>query len=368
MPHLDEGTIHAWIEGALPPDEAAMSEEHIAGCDECSAAVAEARGLIAASSRILTALDDVPDGVIPSRPPETRPWYMRRELQAAAAVLIVAGTTLLLMNGGRQQETAASRATFAVTGAAIDTGVPAPSPAATSPARAVESGKREAVESKVADAAARMPAVSRRSLQKPTERDQAGETAEPLTVDAAKQRFNVATGIASVTAKAPAPEAPAAKVLPLTVGPGPATIDTPIRVVNFERRIGGNRTTYEVSPGVQVILVEQLSTTLDEIVVTNAAEPKRERTLGAAVARPQSTQERRKDSTSGVRDTTTLRGSTAGAAQTAAPSAAMLRLTPEQTNSIQWTDPKTGTRYTLSGPVTREQLEWVKAHLTEAKR
>ena len=69
MPHPDEGTIHAWLDGALPAGEAAQLEAHVAGCAECAAAVAEARGLIAASSRILSALDTVPAGVLPAASP-----------------------------------------------------------------------------------------------------------------------------------------------------------------------------------------------------------------------------------------------------------------------------------------------------------
>ncbi len=65
MSHLDEGTLHAWLDGALPPDESARVEAHVAECATCAAAAAEARGVIAASSRILSALDDVPGGVIP---------------------------------------------------------------------------------------------------------------------------------------------------------------------------------------------------------------------------------------------------------------------------------------------------------------
>ena len=66
MEHIDEGTIHAWLDGALPATEGTQVEVHVAGCAACAAAVAEARGLIAASSRILSALDDVPGGVIPA--------------------------------------------------------------------------------------------------------------------------------------------------------------------------------------------------------------------------------------------------------------------------------------------------------------
>ncbi|HEX6058785.1 MAG TPA: zf-HC2 domain-containing protein [Gemmatimonadaceae bacterium] len=63
--HLDEGTIHAWLDGALDADEGARIERHAASCAACAAMVAEARGLVAAASRILTRLDDVPAGVTP---------------------------------------------------------------------------------------------------------------------------------------------------------------------------------------------------------------------------------------------------------------------------------------------------------------
>ena len=65
MQHLDEGTIHAWLDGELSPAEREAAEAHVAGCAECAAAVAEARGFIAASSRILTSLDAGPGGVLP---------------------------------------------------------------------------------------------------------------------------------------------------------------------------------------------------------------------------------------------------------------------------------------------------------------
>ena len=79
MQHLDEGTIHAWLDGQLPRDEAHQVEAHVAECRECADAVAEARGLIAASSRILTALDGVPGEVVPKQAP------FRTEAEAARA-------------------------------------------------------------------------------------------------------------------------------------------------------------------------------------------------------------------------------------------------------------------------------------------
>src|SRR2546423_10795207 len=72
MQHLDEGTIHSWLDGALSADEAARVEAHVKDCAQCQAAVAEARGFVAASSRILTALDNAPRGVIPAAAPKRR--------------------------------------------------------------------------------------------------------------------------------------------------------------------------------------------------------------------------------------------------------------------------------------------------------
>src|SRR5215217_6744598 len=68
MQHLDEGTIHAWLDGQLPQDEAAAAEAHVADCRPCADAVAEARGFIAASSRILMSLDGAPRDVAPKQP------------------------------------------------------------------------------------------------------------------------------------------------------------------------------------------------------------------------------------------------------------------------------------------------------------
>jgi hypothetical protein len=92
MQHLDEGTIHAWIDGALDAAQSAEIESHIATCGACSAAVAEARGLVAGASRILNALDDVPANVMPKRAPLARP---RRQWRAAPWVTGIAAALML---------------------------------------------------------------------------------------------------------------------------------------------------------------------------------------------------------------------------------------------------------------------------------
>src|SRR5688572_24276835 len=108
MQHLDEGTIHAWLDGQLPPGEAQAVEAHVAECRPCAGAVAEARGLIAASSRILMSLDGVPRDVAPKRAAPNadsavvsgtpaaqrarRRWITGPSLAAAATILVAVGT------------------------------------------------------------------------------------------------------------------------------------------------------------------------------------------------------------------------------------------------------------------------------------
>lgn len=98
MSHLDEGTIHAWLDGALDTEHARRVADHVEQCSQCAAAVAEARGLMAASSRILGALDDVPAGVLPPRTaaPERRirravPWAAGIAAALLAAVYLGSG-------------------------------------------------------------------------------------------------------------------------------------------------------------------------------------------------------------------------------------------------------------------------------------
>jgi hypothetical protein len=63
--HPDEGTIHTWLDGELDAAAALDLEVHVAGCADCRARVAEARGLIAGASRVVHALDDAPLGAAP---------------------------------------------------------------------------------------------------------------------------------------------------------------------------------------------------------------------------------------------------------------------------------------------------------------
>lgn len=149
MSHLDEGTIHAWLDGALHAERAREVESHVRECPTCAAAVAEARGLIAASSRILSALDDVPANVLPAgsvagprspaAPPRrlwrAAPWVTGGGIAAVLLAAIVLRTTRDTPNYAEQ----VSRMDVAQRSAkaALDTMVPAQTPQAAA-ARALE--------------------------------------------------------------------------------------------------------------------------------------------------------------------------------------------------------------------------------------
>ena len=53
MSHVDEGTLHAYLDGALPPAERSQVDVHLAGCPECREWLAEARALIARADGLL---------------------------------------------------------------------------------------------------------------------------------------------------------------------------------------------------------------------------------------------------------------------------------------------------------------------------
>ena len=109
MKHFDEGMVHAWLDGALNDDEAAEMERHAAACAECRARVAEARGLLAAASRILSALDDVPGGVTPvagtagragtAARAAKRRWLRPTAWAVAAALMLAVGVRSLRESG-----------------------------------------------------------------------------------------------------------------------------------------------------------------------------------------------------------------------------------------------------------------------------
>ena len=128
--HLDEGTIHAWLDDALDAASAARVEAHVAECAHCSAAVAEARGLIAGASRIVRALDDEGEAGMAAPTPWGRPSNseargpLSRMLHVtparatiAATLLVALGLTLTLPRRGAREPVPTDTASAPMAGA-----------------------------------------------------------------------------------------------------------------------------------------------------------------------------------------------------------------------------------------------------------
>lgn len=137
MSRPDEGMIHAWLDGELDAAEAARIEALVRDDTEWAAAAAEARGFIAASARIVGALDQVPANVIPkattadakaqspapavvaihSARGSTRgtPWWAMR---AAALLVIAVGTAVVVRNTSDDSRSVVTAQAKAKTGVA----------------------------------------------------------------------------------------------------------------------------------------------------------------------------------------------------------------------------------------------------------
>ena len=258
MQHLDEGTIHSWLDGALSADEAARAEAHAKECQQCAAAVAEARGFIAASSRILTALDNAPRGVIPAAAPARRIDPMVWRI-AATVMVVAAGTLVVFRNGVGTTKTKQAAVQTAATG---------------SSAVAPEASMRDEGTVATAEPAAPVrtkaspgPTNAARALSKPSAIEKrgvangegaiGGQVARSQNVPAAPpaaQTFAQPMGAAGAVAMDAATEQPRA-----------------LKVVGTPRAVGAKVTLYEVAPGDTVTLTEPVTVQLLQSVVTGVA-------------------------------------------------------------------------------------------------
>lgn len=348
MQHPDEGMIHTWLDGQLPADEAAALEAHVAECEQCKASVAEARGFIAASSRIVGALDNVPAGVIPIAKPVKRAWYSSPQFRAAAAVLIVAGASFLVMRPGTQKKTpAVSSNTEASEAAATQQVMSAPSPAVAAAPAAVQPtavadqalSRKEA--SKTATATMSPPKAFS-ALNAPVRESDAARVTltTPKAANEADFRgkevmggFSAGVDTSVLSGKVAGAAMKAADaVSPMSLA---ATGAPELKVIHVDSTATTRKTTYASSSGKEMVLTEE--------------EP------SPALARATATTEVRQRAAAAPSPAPTVMNAPV-------PSAAMARRA-AVVNTINWIDPLTLRRYSLSGPVTVGELEVIKAQL-----
>lgn len=224
MQHLDEGTIHAWLDGELPPAEAEAAEAHVATCDECKAAVAEARGFIAGASRILLALDAAPGGVLPASTTATsttarapKRFTISRAWMAAAAVLVLSTATVIAVRPKREAAIATVSARDEASAPMVAV-APEPSPApsektATNAPLAKAQGAMSSSEKKdvLRKEASRQPMIV---AQAPTAPKSENANTAAQTGDAGASTDTRTRSVDAMDARAPAPMAAAASARP----------------------------------------------------------------------------------------------------------------------------------------------------------
>jgi len=119
MSHVDDGLLHAYLDGELSPAEAQGVDAHLAQCSECRRRLEEERALIARAAELL-ALAAPPDRELPPfragdvKPPTRLWWQVRLPLAWAATVALALGIgTYLGRDVQRAPEAEAARSTAA---------------------------------------------------------------------------------------------------------------------------------------------------------------------------------------------------------------------------------------------------------------
>jgi plastocyanin len=368
MQHLDEGTIHSWLDGALSADEATRVEAHVAECPECAAAVAEARGFIAASSRILTALDNAPRGVIPVAAPVKRvnPLVWR---VAATVLVVAAGTLVVVQNRGSNMSLRAVSENQATSQQAasetdLDQAVQSAGAAQTAPVDAADGTPPRATASKASPSKA--PTVA-------AEKPAAGNLRRGITTGDNKALSEgisapAQTSIAADYAAPPTPTAPtAARSRDAAAGVKELAGEPErLKVVGNPRQIGAKVTLYEVAPGDTVTFTEPMPLALHSVVVTGAV-------AGARMA-PQATEKNMAPPARARADVATTavpesrRTGEAAAATAAAPAVSAAAPTARTgaaitLHTIRWIDSATGNTLTLSGRMPESRLQEIRIRI-----
>jgi hypothetical protein len=120
MSHVDDGALHAYLDGELTPVERAQLEAHIAECPACRTRLEEERALVARAGQLLSLAQPV-ERPAPPMHQLRRPrlaWRLRVPLTWAASVVLAVGLGYYLggtNNASRQPGTLASRVTDSLT-------------------------------------------------------------------------------------------------------------------------------------------------------------------------------------------------------------------------------------------------------------
>lgn len=271
MSHVDDGTLHAYLDGELTPAEAQGVDAHLAQCPACRRRVDEERALIARADELLGIAAPPHRDVPPFRPGDVEPpvrlwWRLRLPLAWAATVVVALGAGMYLGRGAPGVQPASQASDFAAD---------ASSDSALEPRLDAKAERRAPIS----------PPRPARSPSAAAERKQA-QAAPPAR---ARAREKAAPAAAPTLSDLAAP-GPALKGSPLTLdsarallGTDPLVVpDLPINGVYAGRLIGYSpvvvvEQALDSNTAIDVISGRANALVVDRVVVTGAARPDSER-------------------------------------------------------------------------------------------
>jgi putative zinc finger protein len=105
MSHVDEGTLHSYLDGELPASERASVEAHLAQCAACGVTLGEARALLERASTLLGSAGPIERPAPPfeqlRRAPRRSPWRIRTSFAWAASIVMALGLGYYLRDSER---------------------------------------------------------------------------------------------------------------------------------------------------------------------------------------------------------------------------------------------------------------------------
>lgn len=189
MSHLDEGQLHALLDGELTGSERSQAEAHLAGCAECRAAYDEARAFFQEADALIAAVDLPPASTPSIAPAKTRGrgGFRWKQLAWAATVVLALGLGWV----AKSRQTRVGDARFDVVAAPASAPAPAAgaAPAMEKPApppAEAEDRLSRTQRAKTAPA----PSPSAKSLEQPAPKEEVDAPAQPAAPAAEPSRAN----------------------------------------------------------------------------------------------------------------------------------------------------------------------------------
>lgn len=278
MSHVDEGTLHAYLDGELATVERELVDRHLKGCPACQARLAEERALLERASRLL-GMAAPPERAVPPlealRPPR-RIWHLRRPLAWAATLVLAVGLGWYARasyqgNAAPQHATEMGKA-VAVPEAAKPSALPSPTvdggaPEAHRPARVATRSEQRAIDSVSKDRDLQRQAAAAQASGATTNAVAPQETASVVTGVLAQRKAD-ASPITIRGAPAPAPaaepavSAPRGRATPVMSTSWPLIARQPARdLLGVDPVIipGFAVRAYRRNPATQEVAVEQVT-------------------------------------------------------------------------------------------------------------